>query len=69
MPGNVVEFPNRGHSPQLTKRQLANHLRRSTRWVELMTRDHGLPAGWDRHHRERQYDLQAVEAWLEERAA
>jgi hypothetical protein len=25
----IVQFPGRGHSPQLTKRQLANHLQRS----------------------------------------
>lgn len=65
----VLQFPARGHSPMLTKRQLANHLGRSTRWVELMVRDHGLPAEWDRHHRERRFDLVAVEAWLEGRAA
>jgi hypothetical protein len=65
----IVQFPSRGHSPQLTKRQLANHLQRSTRWVELMTRDHGMPAQWDMHRRERRYDLQAVETWLKGRAA
>lgn len=65
--GDVVKFPNRGHSPLLTKRQLANHLQRSTRWVELMVRDEGMPAEWDRHRRERRYDLQAVETWLQRR--
>lgn len=66
---DILAFPDRGHSPLLTKRQLAHHLRRSTRWVELMVRDEGMPAEWDRHHRERRYDLRAVEAWLQERVA
>jgi hypothetical protein len=67
--GEVFAFPDRGHSPLLTKRQLANHLGRSTRWVELMVRDENMPAEWDRHRRERRYDLRAVEAWLQERVA
>ena len=67
--GRLIQFPRTGHTPELTKRQLANHLRRSTRWVEIMVRDHGMPAGWDRHHRERRFDLVAVETWLGERAA
>lgn len=66
---DVLNFPRRGHTPRLTKRQLANHLQRSTRWVELMVRDHGLPAEWDQHQRERRFDLGAVETWLRERAA
>ncbi len=65
----IFTFPSRGHSPALTKRQLANHLRRSTRWVELQTRDPGMPAHWDLHRRERRYDLREVETWLRERVA
>ena len=67
--GRLIQFPRTGYTPELTKRQIANHLARSTRWVEIMVRDHGMPAGWDRHHRERRFDLVAVETWLGERAA
>lgn len=65
---DVLQFPDRGHAPALTKRQLANHLRRSTRWVELQVRA-GMPAGWDEHRLERRFDLRAVTDWLRERAA
>lgn len=65
----VIQFPRRDYSPRLTKRQLAQHLCRSTRWIELMVRDHGMPAEWDVHHRERRFDLVAVETWLGDRAA
>jgi phage terminase Nu1 subunit (DNA packaging protein) len=60
---NVVVLPTRG--PRLlTKRQPAAHLGRSTRWLELRTRE-GMPVleGTDRYGR-RRYDLAAVEAWL-----
>lgn len=48
----------------LTKKQLAVHLRRSTRWVEMQMR-RGLPveAATDRFGG-RRYDLAKVEAWL-----
>lgn len=69
MTGNLIQFPRKDFAPRLTKRQLAHHLNRTTRWVELMVRDQGLPAEWDVHRRERRFDLVAVETWLEERAA
>jgi phage terminase Nu1 subunit (DNA packaging protein) len=48
----------------LTKKQLAAHLGRSTRWIELQVR-RGLPveAVTDRFGG-RRYDLAKVEAWL-----
>lgn len=50
----------------LTKQNLAAHLDRSPRWVELRVRE-GMPVceGTDRFGR-RRYDLGAVEAWLAE---
>jgi phage terminase Nu1 subunit (DNA packaging protein) len=50
--------------PLLTKKQLAAHLGRSTRWIELQVR-RGLPveAATDRFGA-RRYDLAKVEAWL-----
>lgn len=68
MMADVLAFPNRGHEPSLTKRQLANHLGRSTRWIEMRVRE-GMPADWDRFHQERRFNLRAVETWLRERAA
>jgi len=62
---SVHQLPTRGGpSPTLTKRQLAAHLDRSERWVELRVRD-GMPCnpGTDRYGR-RRFDLPAVEAWL-----
>lgn len=60
---NVVAFPARGEVI-LTKGQLAKHLGRSPRWIELRVRD-GMPVleGSDRYGR-RRYNLLAVEAWL-----
>lgn len=48
----------------LTKKQLAQHLGRSERWVEMRAKD-GMPVveGTDRLGR-RRYDLAACEAWL-----
>jgi len=42
----VVAFPTRRPSEdvELTKRQLADHWGVSTRWIELMVRDAGLPS-------------------------
>ena len=63
MGGQLVRFPSRG-DVLLTKKQLAAHLGRSARWVELKVRE-GMPVeqATDRYGR-RRYDLEAVEAWL-----
>jgi phage terminase Nu1 subunit (DNA packaging protein) len=64
MAGELVRFPSRGRV-LLTKKQLAEHLGRSERWVELRVRD-GMPVeeATDRYGR-RRYDLWLVEKWLE----
>jgi phage terminase Nu1 subunit (DNA packaging protein) len=63
MTGKLVRLPARGQ-PLLTKKQLASHLGRSERWIELRVRD-GMPVeeATDRYGR-RRYDLRLVEAWL-----
>jgi len=63
MTGQLVRLPSRG-PVLLTKKQLAAHLERSERWVELRVRD-GMPVedATDRHGR-RRYDLGLVERWL-----
>lgn len=49
----------------LTKQQLAAHLGRSTRWVELKTRE-GMPSmDPTRRFPARRYRLAEVQAWLE----
>jgi phage terminase Nu1 subunit (DNA packaging protein) len=63
MSARVYQLP-AARSVLLTKKQLAVHLGRSTRWVELQVR-RGLPveAATDRFGG-RRYDLAKVEAWL-----
>jgi phage terminase Nu1 subunit (DNA packaging protein) len=63
MTGQVVRMPSRGPI-LLTKKQLAAHLGRSERWVELRVRD-GMPVehATDRYGR-RRYNLWLVEEWL-----
>lgn len=53
-----------GQQRIVTKQQLAAHLGRSMRWIELRVVD-GMPclSGNDRYGR-RRFDLTAVEAWL-----
>lgn len=60
----VIPFPQRFRGT-VGKRRAARYLGRSTRWVELMMRDHGLPyardaRGWA------QFDLEALDAWRTE---
>lgn len=64
---NLVRLPTRDAPVLLTKKQLAAHLKRSERWVELKVRDAGLPVeeATDRYGR-RRYKLAAVEAWLKD---
>ena len=63
MSAQIISLPARGPI-LLTKKQLAAHLCRSERWIELKVRD-GMPVeqNTDRHGR-RRYDLQQVESWL-----
>ncbi|MGA2166363.1 MAG: hypothetical protein ABSH36_18120 [Solirubrobacteraceae bacterium] len=63
MAGQLLTLPTRG--PVLvTKKQLAAHLGRSERWIELRVRD-GMPVedATDRYGR-RRYNLSLVEEWL-----
>lgn len=65
MTATVVQMSARG---LLTKKQLADKLGRSERWIELRQRD-GLPvADTDRFGR-RRYRLDDVNAWLHDAAA
>jgi hypothetical protein len=63
MAGQLVQLPLR-RELLLTKKQLAAHLSRSERWVELRVRE-GMPAeqATDRYGR-RRYNLRLVEQWL-----
>jgi phage terminase Nu1 subunit (DNA packaging protein) len=70
----LVSFTDRyharhGHPPnaQVTKKQLAHMLGRTTRWVELRVAE-GMPAGWDDKGR-REFDVDECRRWLRERAA
>ncbi len=63
MAAQVVSLPTRGYV-LLTKKQLAEHLGRSPRWVELKVKE-GMPVeeATDRYGR-RRYNLRLVDAWL-----
>ena len=63
MGGQLVRLPARGQL-LLSKKQLAAHLGRSERWIELRVRD-GMPVeeATDRYGR-RRYNLSLVEQWL-----
>jgi phage terminase Nu1 subunit (DNA packaging protein) len=63
----LIALPGRAGSmePWVNKRQLASHLGRSTRWVELMVRE-GMPSQMIGGRRG--FRLSAVERWIEERA-
>jgi len=65
----VVRLPVRSLPGRLiTKRQLANELGRSTRWVELRMRE-GMPvAPRSGPHEHARFDLEAVRTWLESRS-
>jgi hypothetical protein len=59
----IVHLPNRA-SHLLTKKQLAAHLGRSTRWIELRVRQ-GMPSEPPtRRYPSRRFRLAEVEAWL-----
>jgi predicted DNA-binding transcriptional regulator AlpA len=60
---NVVAFPTK-FEPWVTKAQVAAYFGRSTRWVELMTKQ-GLPSRMIGGRRA--YRLSEVDAWVAER--
>lgn len=65
--GALVPFPVwRAAEPWLSKRQVAAHYGRSTRWLELQARQ-GLPSRMIGGRRA--YRLSEVDAWLEARSA
>lgn len=55
--------------PWVTKKQLAKHLGRSTRWIELAQRDRGLPFSKESENAQCMYQLGPVDAWLDARNA
>jgi hypothetical protein len=62
---SIVPFPGRRSAePWLSKRQIADHFGRSTRWVELRVRE-GLPSKMIGGRRS--FRLSEVEAWLDRR--
>jgi hypothetical protein len=70
----LVSFADRyharhGHPPnaQVTKKQLAHMLGRTTRWVEFRVAE-GMPADWDDKGR-RVFSIEEVQAWLQDPAA
>jgi len=63
--GAVLRFPYRlGMEPWLSKREIAAHFGRSTRWVELRMRE-GLPSKMIGGRRG--FHLSDVEAWIDGR--
>jgi hypothetical protein len=63
----VARFPRwRASEPWLSKRQVADHFGRSTRWVELRVRE-GLPSRMIGGRRG--FRLSEVESWVLERSA
>lgn len=63
--GRVIHFPMRGgREPWLSKRELANHLHFSTRWVEYRVRE-GMPS--QRMGGRLRFRLSEVESWLAQR--
>jgi predicted DNA-binding transcriptional regulator AlpA len=62
---SVVPFPGAAlREPWLSKRQIADYLGRSTRWVELRVRE-GLPSKMIGGRRG--FKLSEVEAWIDRR--
>jgi hypothetical protein len=60
--GIVIPFPRRSDwEPRLSKRQLADRLGFTTRWVELRVRE-GMPSYLEGN--QRRFLLSEVEAWL-----
>lgn len=63
--GALLTFPAwRSTEPWLSKRQIATHYGRSTRWIELMARQ-GMPSRMIGGRRA--YRLSEVDVWLERR--
>lgn len=57
---NVVQLRAAG---VVTKQQLAKHLERSARWIELRVNE-GMPSEHTDRRGRRMFDVAAVEAWL-----
>lgn len=58
----VHRLPHSG-AQLITKQQLAAHLGRSPRWIEMRVNE-GMPSENKDRYGRRMFDLQAVEAWL-----
>lgn len=66
---NVVAIRPAQSTQLVSKRQLAAHIGRSTRWIEMKTATEGLPSiAPSGHYSQRRYDLAAVEAWIRDGA-
>lgn len=59
--GQIIQFPG-NYEPLMSKRQLADHLGFSTRWVELRVND-GLPVATTIGNQKR-FHLSQVMPWL-----
>ncbi len=67
MSAQVIAFPRRTDwEPEVSKRQLAERLGYSTRWVELRVRE-GMPSRMV--GAQRRFRASDVEQWLKEKAA
>jgi predicted DNA-binding transcriptional regulator AlpA len=65
MGASIIPFPSLAvREPWLTKRQIADYLGRSTRWVELRVRE-GMPSKMIGGRRG--FKLSEVEAWIDGR--
>jgi predicted DNA-binding transcriptional regulator AlpA len=64
MDASIIPFPSLAvREPWLSKRQIADYLGRSTRWVELRVRE-GMPSKMLGGRRG--FKLSEVEAWIDE---
>ncbi len=64
MSATVIQFPARAAKPYLSKRQLADVLGFSVRWVDYRVHE-GMPS--HRFGKRRRFRLSEVERWLERR--
>lgn len=66
----IIEFPARqGWEPWLTKREVAERLRVSERWVELRVKDSAFPARKDPRSRLVRFRWSEVDQWMNERVS
>lgn len=64
MGATVHRLPSTGAKHLVTKQQLAAHLHRSPRWIEIRVNE-GMPSENLNRYGRRMFDLAAVEAWLQ----